>query len=114
MGAGPGGLGAAMILAHHGYDVEIFEKVNCAGGRNAAIQLGKYNFDTGTTILLFLGATFNLGHNISPMLFMRLHNRFEEVKRCYLVGGGAHPGSGLPTIYESSRISAHLIRKDIN
>jgi phytoene desaturase len=26
-----------------------------------------------------------------------------------LVGGGTHPGSGLPTIYESGRISANLI-----
>ena len=29
----------------------------------------------------------------------------------YLVGGGTHPGSGLPTIYESARISANLISK---
>ena len=28
---------------------------------------------------------------------------------CYLVGGGTHPGSGLPTIYESARISSNLI-----
>jgi phytoene desaturase len=25
-----------------------------------------------------------------------------------LVGGGTHPGSGLPTIYESARISFNL------
>ena len=36
---------------------------------------------------------------------------FEEFKNCYLVGGGTHPGSGLPTIYESGRISAELIMK---
>jgi phytoene desaturase len=58
---------------------------------------------------LFLGATFNLGHTISQMLYLRPRNKFEEVKHCYLVGGGTHPGSGLPTIYESARISAHLI-----
>jgi phytoene desaturase len=27
----------------------------------------------------------------------------------YLVGGGTHPGSGLPTIYESGRISSNLL-----
>ena len=32
-------------------------------------------------------------------------------KRGYKVGGGTHPGSGLPTIYESARISANLIDK---
>jgi len=58
---------------------------------------------------VYNGATFNLGHNISQMLLFRPHNRFEEFKNCYLVGGGTHPGSGLPTIYESGRISADMI-----
>lgn len=60
---------------------------------------------------LFLGATFNLGHNITQMLYLRPRNKFEELRHCYLVGGGTHPGSGLPTIYESARISANLIDK---
>jgi phytoene desaturase len=60
---------------------------------------------------LFLGATFNLGHTISQMLYFRPRNKFEEINHCYLVGGGTHPGSGLPTIYESARISANLIDK---
>ncbi|MBN2038116.1 MAG: phytoene desaturase [Chitinispirillaceae bacterium] len=62
---------------------------------------------------LFLGATFNLGHTINQMLYFRPRNRFEEVGNCYLVGGGTHPGSGLPTIYESARISANLVGKDV-
>ncbi len=62
---------------------------------------------------LFLGSTFNLGHNLTQMLNLRPHNKFEEVDNCYIVGGGTHPGSGLPTIYESGRISAKAIMKDI-
>ena len=60
---------------------------------------------------VYLGATFNLAHNVAQMLYFRPHNEFEEFKNCYLVGGGTHPGSGLPTIYESGRISAELIMK---
>lgn len=60
---------------------------------------------------VYEGATFNLGHNIGQMLLFRPHNKFEEFKNCYLVGGGTHPGSGLPTIYESGRITAELIMK---
>jgi phytoene desaturase len=60
---------------------------------------------------VYLGATFNLAHNVSQMLYFRPHNEFEEFENCYLVGGGTHPGSGLPTIYESGRISAELIMK---
>lgn len=57
---------------------------------------------------VFLGATFNLSHKLSQMLYFRPHNKFEDVENCYLVGGGTHPGSGLPTIYESARISVDL------
>ncbi|NLF40660.1 phytoene desaturase [bacterium] len=58
---------------------------------------------------VFLGATFNLAHTIGQMLYFRPRNRFEELRNCWLTGGGTHPGSGLPTIYESARITANLI-----
>ncbi len=67
--------------------------------------------DWSTEHCVFNAATFNLAHNISQMLLWRPHNEFEEFDNCYLVGGGTHPGSGLPTIYESGRISAKLIMK---
>jgi phytoene desaturase len=44
---------------------------------------------------------------------MRPHNRFEDVDGVYLVGGGTHPGSGLPVIFESARISSRLLLKDL-
>ena len=31
----------------------------------------------------------------------------------YLVGGGTHPGSGLPVIYEGARITTGLMAKDL-
>ena len=46
---------------------------------------------------------------LTQMLYFRPRNRFEELDQCYLVGGGTHPGSGLPTIYESGRIAANMI-----
>lgn len=60
---------------------------------------------------IFLGATFNMSHDWNQMLHMRPHNEFEMVRNTYLVGGGTHPGSGLPTIFESARISSNLILK---
>ena len=57
----------------------------------------------------YRGATFNLAHNIGQMLYFRPHNRFEQFSNCYLVGGGTHPGSGLPTIFESARISVGMM-----
>lgn len=65
--------------------------------------------DWENEMAVYRGAVFNLGHNISQMLYFRPHNRFEEFINCYLVGGGTHPGSGLPTIFESARITSDLI-----
>jgi len=58
---------------------------------------------------VYLGATFNLAHSLGQMLYFRPHNKFEELRNCYLAGGGTHPGSGIPTILESGRITANLI-----
>ncbi|MFO1065752.1 MAG: phytoene desaturase family protein [Pirellulales bacterium] len=54
---------------------------------------------------VYRGAVFNLAHGLDQMLHRRPHNRFEDLDQVYLVGGGTHPGSGLPVIYESSRIT---------
>jgi phytoene desaturase len=62
---------------------------------------------------IHLGATFNLAHNLGQLLHLRPRNRFEDLEGVYLVGGGTHPGSGLPVIYESARISARLIAEDL-
>ncbi len=67
--------------------------------------------DTWQSMNIHYGATFNLSHKLSQMLYFRPRNQFEEVDNCYLVGGGTHPGSGLPTIYESGRIAANLISR---
>ncbi len=65
--------------------------------------------DWNTDYNVYIGATFNLGHNLTQMLCFRPHNEFECFNKLYLVGGGTHPGSGLPTIYESGRITANII-----
>lgn len=60
-----------------------------------------------------LGATFNLSHSFDQMLHFRPRNRFEDIDGMYIVGGGTHPGSGLPVIYEGARISARLLLRDL-
>jgi phytoene desaturase len=62
---------------------------------------------------IYNGATFNLAHNIGQMLCWRPQNRFGDLEGVYLVGGGTHPGSGLPVIFESARISTGLMAEDL-
>ncbi len=59
------------------------------------------------------GATFNLAHNVRQMMHFRPRNRFGKAEGVYLVGGGTHPGSGLPVIYEGARISSRLLMEDL-
>lgn len=59
------------------------------------------------------GATFNLAHDVRQMLHFRPRNRFGKAAGVYLVGGGTHPGSGLPVIYEGARISTRLLMQDL-
>jgi phytoene desaturase len=43
------------------------------------------------------------------MLHLRPKNAFDELDGLYLVGGSTHPGSGLPVIFESARITTRLL-----
>jgi phytoene desaturase len=70
--------------------------------------------DWQTDYALYRGATFSMAHNLGQMLHLRPHNRFEDLDGVYLVGGGTHPGSGLPVIFESARITSRLLLEDMN
>jgi phytoene desaturase len=54
-----------------------------------------------------------MAHSLKQMLHLRPHNRFEDIEQMYLVGGGTHPGSGLPVIFESARITSRLLLEDL-
>ncbi|CAG7857051.1 partial phytoene desaturase, partial [biofilm metagenome] len=55
VGAGPGGLCAGMLLSQRGFKVSIYDKNHEVGGRNRAIRLNGFTFDTGPTFLLMKG-----------------------------------------------------------
>jgi phytoene desaturase len=51
VGAGLGGLSAALRLAGAGRDVTVVERESVPGGRAGTLELGGYRFDTGPTVL---------------------------------------------------------------
>ncbi|MFW5838477.1 MAG: phytoene desaturase family protein [Bacillota bacterium] len=57
---------------------------------------------------VYKGAVFSLSHTRSQMLHRRPHNNY-TIKNVYLVGGGTHPGSSLPMIYQSAIITTKMI-----
>src|SRR5215210_2075457 len=52
VGAGIGGLAAAIRLAAAGFEVEVFEKNGQVGGRMGRLEAGGFSFDTGPSLLL--------------------------------------------------------------
>ncbi len=55
------------------------------------------------------GATFNLAHNLTQMLHRRPQHKMPGTEGVWFVGGGTHPGSGLPVIFLSSQTTARLL-----
>ena len=54
IGAGPGGLACAMLLAASGVRVRILERLPFPGGRTSTIEApGGYRFDLGPTFFLY-------------------------------------------------------------
>jgi phytoene desaturase len=59
------------------------------------------------------GATFgSLGHNIFQMGYFRPHNRHRIYKNLYFAGGSTHPGSGVPLVLLSAKLTSERIIKE--
>jgi phytoene desaturase len=61
-----------------------------------------------------LGATFNLAHNLGQMLHKRVHHRAPGLDGLWFVGGGTHPGSGLPVIFLSAQTTARELDAELS
>src|SRR5512134_3151316 len=53
VGAGPGGLAAAILLAQAGVQVKILERLPRVGGRTSTIAAHGFRFDLGPTFFLY-------------------------------------------------------------
>src|SRR5580698_5712163 len=53
VGAGPGGLASAMLLAKAGLEVTVVEKRGVVGGRTSTMVVNGFRFDVGPTFFLF-------------------------------------------------------------
>ena len=53
VGAGPGGLAAAILLQRSGVDVTVVERRDVVGGRTSTLERNGFKFDTGPTFFLY-------------------------------------------------------------
>jgi len=58
------------------------------------------------------GAAFGLSHNFMQVGYLRPHNRHHRYSNLYFVGSSTHPGTGLPMVLLSARLTTERILKE--
>lgn len=58
------------------------------------------------------GAAFGLSHNFWQVGFLRPQNRHAQYKNMYFAGASTHPGTGLPIVLLSARLTTERILKE--
>jgi phytoene desaturase len=59
------------------------------------------------------GAAFGLSHNFQQVGYLRPRNRHARYKNLYFAGASTHPGTGLPIVLLSARLTTERILKEI-
>lgn len=80
IGAGLGGLSAAIKLAHEGYNVTVLEKNEAAGGKLRPITLGDYQFDLGPSTITL--------KPVFEAVFQSVGRRLEDYLDFYPINSG--------------------------
>ena len=58
------------------------------------------------------GSAFGLSHNFWQVGYLRPHNRHKTFKNMYFAGASTHPGTGLPIVLLSARLTTERILKE--
>jgi phytoene desaturase len=59
------------------------------------------------------GAAFGLSHNFWQVGYLRPQNRHKRYRNLYFVGASTHPGTGLPIVLLSARLTSERIQREI-
>ncbi len=106
VGAGPGGLSAAINLAGLGLDVTVVEKESIPGGRMRGLKMGAYDVDTGPSIMqlpqVLEGIFRRAGKRIEDYVTLK---RLPENTRLHF-----WDGSRLDTHWDQEKMKAELAR----
>jgi phytoene desaturase len=59
------------------------------------------------------GAAFGLSHNFMQVGYLRPQNRHSRYRNLYFAGSSTHPGTGLPMVLLSARLTTERILKEV-
>ncbi len=60
------------------------------------------------------GAAFGLSHNFAQVGFFRPQNRHAKYKNLYFAGASTHPGTGMPIVLLSAKLTAERIMEELS
>jgi phytoene desaturase len=58
------------------------------------------------------GSAFSVAPKLTQSAFFRPHNRSDHIPGLYIVGGGTHPGAGVPGVINTAKATCGLIAAD--
>ena len=58
------------------------------------------------------GSAHGLSHKLTQMAYFRPHNRHKKYRNLYFVGASTHPGTGMPTVLVSARLTTRRILEE--
>jgi phytoene desaturase len=58
------------------------------------------------------GAAFGLSHNFWQVVYLRPQNRHKKYKNLYFAGASTHPGTGLPIVLLSAKLTSERILQE--
>lgn len=58
------------------------------------------------------GSAFSVAPQLTQSAYFRPHNRCDRIPNLYIVGGGTHPGAGVPGVINTAKATAGVIARD--
>ena len=60
----------------------------------------------------YQGSAFSVAPKLTQSAYFRPHNKSERIPGLYIVGGGTHPGAGVPGVVNTAKATVGIIEKD--
>lgn len=95
----------------------VFERIARQVGVNDLRQHIKFEIvytprDWQSQFNLVKGSAFGLSHNFLQVGYLRPQNRHPRYKNLYFAGASTHPGTGLPLVLLSAKLTTERILKE--
>ena len=94
----------------------VFTRLATAGvtgiKENVAFEATYGPEDYARDLNLVNGSAFGLSHNFTQVGYLRPHNQHPRYRNLYFAGASTHPGTGLPIVLLSARLTVERILRD--